>query len=51
MLIYLKGFVTYNDILKIYLTSTIKKYFWNILRLFLKYFRNKYISKQKSKFM
>ena len=28
-----------------------KKYFQNILKLFLKYFRNKRFSKQKSKFM
>ena len=37
-----KGFVTHNDILK-------KIYFQNILKLLLKYFRNKRFSKQKCK--
>ena len=45
-----KGLVTQNDILKIYRTITIKKYFQNILKSFLKYFRNKRFSKRKSRF-
>ena len=34
-----KGIVTHNDIRKIYKTFTIKKYFSNISKLFLKYFK------------
>ena len=45
----LKGLVTHNDILKIHRTITIKIYFQNILKSFLKYFRNKHFSKQKSR--
>ena len=45
-----KGLVTQNDILKIYRTITTKKYFQNILKSFLKYFRNKRFSKRKSRF-
>ena len=48
---FLKGLVTHNDILKIYRTITIKIYFQNILKSFLKYFRNKHFSKEKSRFM
>ena len=42
-----KGLVTHNDILKTYRTITIKKYFQNILKSFLKYFRKKRFSKRK----
>ena len=48
---YSKGLVTHNDILKIYRSITIKKYFQNILKSFLKYFRKKRFSKQKTKFI
>ena len=41
-----KEFVTHNDILSICRTIALKKYFYNILRLSLKYFRNKCISNQ-----
>ena len=49
-----KGFVTHNDILRIYRTITIKKYFQNILKLFLlileiNVFQNKNQSYQKKK--
>ena len=46
-----EGFGTDNDVFKIYSTIEIKKYFQSILKLFLKCFRNKRFSKQKSKFM
>ena len=45
-----KGLVKHNDILKIYRTITFKKYFQNILKSFLKYFRNERFSKRKSRF-
>ena len=46
-----KGLVTHNDILKIYKTIRYKKDFSNILKLFLKYIRNKRFSNQTSDLM
>ena len=40
-----KGFVTHNDILKIYRTITIKKIFLEYFEILWKYFRNKCLSK------
>ena len=40
-MLFLVTMVIHNDILKICRTITIKKYFQNILKLFLKYIRNK----------